>query len=119
MTTDDSSPLLLHRNQTNKATMAKSDKSNGDTMVPSTEGGRQATPGCGIQVVVRLRPMNTTEQRYGTLPVVTAKTAERSVSVIKGKGRKQIKLCYHFDNVFTAFSTQEEVFEETVKPVIG
>ena len=63
--------------------------------------------------------MNPTEQKHGTLPVVTAKTADRSVSVVKGKGGKQIKMRYTFDNVFTGFSTQEEVFEETVKPVIG
>lgn len=81
---------------------------------PSTALGSSA-----IQVVVRLRPMNAAEQKHGTLPVVTAKTADRSVSVIKGKGRKQMKHCYTFDNVFTGFSTQEEVFEETVKPVIG
>ena len=71
-----------------------------------------------IQVVVRLRPMSTQEKQHGTLPVITAKTHERTVSVIKGKGRKQQKSCYTFDNVFTAFSTQEEVFEATVKPVI-
>jgi hypothetical protein len=63
--------------------------------------------------------MNEAELRHGTLPVVTAKTADRSVSVVKGKGGKQIKMKYGFDHVFTGFSTQEEVFEETVKPVIG
>jgi Cdc6-like AAA superfamily ATPase len=62
--------------------------------------------------------MNDYEKRHGTLPVITAKTQEGTVSVIKGKGRKQLKTSYAFDNVFTAFSTQEEVFEATVKPVI-
>lgn len=71
-----------------------------------------------IQVVVRLRPMNEYETKHGTLPVITAKTQDATVSVIKGKGRKQMKSSYRFDNVFTAFSTQEEVFEATVKPVI-
>jgi hypothetical protein len=74
--------------------------------------------GSAIQVVVRLRPINDAEKKHGTLPVITGKTQERSVTVIKGKGRKQLKSCYTFDNVFTAFSTQEEVFEATVKPVI-
>ena len=63
--------------------------------------------------------MNPTELRHGTLPVVTAKTSDKSVNVVKGKGGKQLKLGYKFDEVFTGFSTQEEVFEETVKPVIG
>jgi len=62
--------------------------------------------------------MNDNEKRQGTLPVITACTQNASVSVIKGKGRKQMKSTYNFDNVFTAFSTQEEVFEATVKPVI-
>lgn len=62
--------------------------------------------------------MNDKEKAVGVLPVVTAKTQEKTVTVIKGKGRKQIKSSYSFDNVFTAFSTQEEVFEATVKPVI-
>ena len=78
-----------------------------------------ATGSSAIQVVVRLRPMNEAELKHGTLPVVTAKTAERSVCVVKGKGGKQVKYAYTFDNVFTGFSTQEEVFEETVKPVIA
>lgn len=62
--------------------------------------------------------MNEYETKHGTLPVITAKTQDATVSVIKGKGRKQMKSSYSFDNVFTAFSTQEEVFEATVKPVI-
>ncbi|KAK1736021.1 kinesin family protein [Skeletonema marinoi] len=78
-----------------------------------------ANDGSAIQVVVRLRPMNEREQRHGTVPVISAKTKEKVVTVVKGKGRKQLKSSYSFDNVFTAFSSQEEVFEETVKPVIA
>lgn len=62
--------------------------------------------------------MNDNEKKHGTLPVVTAKTHEKSVTVIKGKGARQMRSSYTFDNVFTAFSSQEEVFEATVKPVI-
>ena len=83
-----------------------------------TQAEPPAQHGSAIQVVVRLRPMNDKEKAVGVLPVVTAKTQEKTVTVIKGKGRKQIKSSYSFDNVFTAFSTQEEVFEATVKPVI-
>ena len=85
---------------------------------PPEPNGSSSEGGSAIQVVVRLRPINDAEKKHGTLPVVTGKTQERSVTVIKGKGRKQLKSCYTFDNVFTAFSTQEEVFEATVKPVI-
>lgn len=72
-----------------------------------------------VQVVVRLRPMNEKEKKHGTLPVVTASTQDKTVTVIKGHGSRQIRSCFSFDNVFTAFSSQEEVFEETLKPVIG
>ena len=42
----------------------------------------------------------------------------QTVTVIKGHGSRQVKSSFAFDNVFTAFSTQEEVFEGTLKPVI-
>ncbi len=71
-----------------------------------------------VQVVVRLRPMNEKEKKHGTLPVIKAKTQEKSVTVIKGQGSKKARSNYNFDNVFTAFSSQEEVFDATLKPVI-
>ena len=72
-----------------------------------------------IQVVARLRPMNEKEKKHGTVPVVTASTSDRTVTVIRGQGNRTVKNAYSFDNVFTSFSTQEEVFEQTLKPVIG
>jgi len=62
--------------------------------------------------------MNGKEKKHGTLPVVTASTQDKTVTVIKGHGSRQIKSSFCFDNVFTAFSSQEEVFEGTLKPVI-
>ena len=61
---------------------------------------------------------NATEKKHGTLPVVTASTGDKTVTVIKGKGARQVRQQFSFDNVFTSFSTQEEVFDETLKPVI-
>ena len=71
-----------------------------------------------VQVVVRLRPMNEKEKKHGTLPVIKAQTQEKSVTVIKGQGPRQARSNYNFDNVFTAFSSQQEVFDATLKPVI-
>ncbi|GMH87098.1 hypothetical protein TrVE_jg10935 [Triparma verrucosa] len=71
-----------------------------------------------VQVVVRLRPMNDRENTLDTLPVVTASTAERSITVIKGSGSRQQRSSYEFDNVFGMYSTQEEVFNSTLRPVI-
>lgn len=72
-----------------------------------------------VQVVVRLRPMNHKEESEGTLPIITASTAKKSVTVIKGVGAKQARTSFSFDNVFTSFSTQQEVFSETLRPVIS
>ena len=72
----------------------------------------------GVQVVVRLRPLNEREQKKSTLPVIAASTNDKTVTVIKGSGRGANRSAFAFDNVFTAFSTQEEVFETTLKPVI-
>lgn len=72
-----------------------------------------------VQVVVRLRPMNDKEQSEGTLPVVSSSTASKSVTVIKGKGSKQARSTFTFDNVFGSFSTQQEVFGATLRPVIS
>jgi kinesin family protein 11 len=72
----------------------------------------------GVQVVVRLRPLNEREKQHGTLPVISASTNDKTVTVIKGTGNRQARNTYAFDNVFTSFSTQEEVFDTTIKPVI-
>jgi len=49
---------------------------------------------------------------------VSASTSDKTVTVIKGTGSRQIKSSYKFDNVFTSFSTQEDVFEATLRPII-
>ena len=83
-----------------------------------TSREKKSMSSSSVQVVVRLRPMNNTEKKEGTLPVINAKTQEKSVTVIKGQGMKKARSSFMFDNVFTAFSSQEEVFEATLKPVI-
>ena len=71
-----------------------------------------------VQVVVRVRPLNEREKKHGTLPVVSASTADRTVTIIKGNGKKQVKSAFRFDNIFASFSTQEDVFGETLRPII-
>ena len=93
---------------------------------PLKDGGGGQDSGCAtkgdssvgsIQVVVRLRPMNDTEKRHGTLPVVTTSTKDRTVTVIKDKNSRKPRLTYAFDNVFTAFSTMDELFGQTLLPM--
>lgn len=47
-----------------------------------------------------------------------ASTNDKTVTVLKGTGPRQQKTTFKFDNVFTAFSTQQEVFDATLRPVI-
>jgi len=74
-----------------------------------------------VKVVVRVRPWSEREKQASIVPVVSALSQEREISVIKevyGKGTKK-KHVYHFDEVFTNFTTQEEVFDTTLEPMIG
>ena len=74
--------------------------------------------GNGIQVVARLRPVNSKEKREGTPPVVSSNTAAQTVSVVKTTGKTQNKTSFKADSVFGSFSTQEEVFDETMPPIL-
>jgi hypothetical protein len=69
-----------------------------------------------VQVVVRLRPLNGREQKSNTTPIVTASTERSEVTVIKGTGKAQMRNTFKFANVFGSFTTQEEIFEQTLEP---
>jgi hypothetical protein len=62
--------------------------------------------------------MNEFETKHGTLPVITASCQDRTITVIKGQGPRQVRSSFTFDNVFSAFSSQKEIFDATLKPVI-
>jgi hypothetical protein len=72
-----------------------------------------------VKVAVRLRPMNKKEEMQGTLPVVNASSVDNTITAIKGNGRGQQRSSFNFDNVFSSYTTQEQVFESTLKPVIN
>lgn len=72
-----------------------------------------------VQVVVRMRPLNERELKGNTLPVVTASTEKKEIVVIKGSGNRQQRTTYNFDNVLGTQSSQEDVFEQTIQPVIA
>ena len=96
-----------------------SSSSSGSSMkVTSTQSPRASSSSSSVQVIIRLRPLNEREKKYGTLPVVTASTLDKSVTAIKGKGKTKSKQTFQFDNVFTSFSTQEDIFEATLQPII-
>lgn len=69
--------------------------------------------GKAVQVVVRLRPLNDRESKGSTLPVVTASTDKSEVCICRGQGNRQLKQAFNFDRVFTSFTSQQEVFQQT------
>jgi hypothetical protein len=68
-------------------------------------------PEGNVKVVVRVRPWSQREKKASIVPVVSALSEKKEVSVIKeiyGRSTSK-KHVYQFDDVFTNFSTQEEV----------
>ena len=80
-----------------------------------------ADTGNGIQVVVRLRPVNAKEKREGTPPVVSSNTKDSTVTLVRSAGKgssSQTRTTFKADNVFGSFSTQEEVFDQTMPGIL-
>eukprot|EP00959_Pyramimonas_sp_CCMP1952_P025120 527172-Pyramimonas_sp.AAC.2 len=71
-----------------------------------------------IQVVVRVRPFSEKEKENKTLPVVTASSENKEVTIIKGTGPRQQRSTFKFDSVYTSFTTQQQIFDETLAPVV-
>jgi kinesin family protein 11 len=77
-----------------------------------------ANKSTSVKVCVRLRPFNKREKKKNTLPVVTADTANNQVTVVKGLHQKAVRSTFNFDNVFSEYATQEEVFNATLLPLV-
>ena len=60
--------------------------------------------------------MNEEEKKVGVTPVISASEEHKTVSVMKGED--MTRSIYSFNNVFTAFATQKEVFQETLVPMV-
>ena len=75
--------------------------------------------GTSVRVVVRVRPLNDKETKSNALPVVTASSQRNELTLVKGISSKATRHTFNFDNVFTSFSSQQEIFEQTLKPIVG
>lgn len=69
-----------------------------------------------VRVVVRLRPMNEEEMKTGVTPVISASEEHKTISVMKGDDMS--RTIFSFNNVFSEFATQKEVFDGTLSPMI-
>lgn len=74
-----------------------------------------------VRVVCRLRPMNEREKKAGTIPAVTASTERKEVAVVRtlAGGTRQVRSTFHVDDVLSSFSTQDEVFQATLEPLVS
>ena len=84
----------------------------------ASESARESAKATNVQVAVRLRPANGEEKRSNQAMAVSADPSNRTVSVSVGPvGKKQTR-SFTFDRVFGMYSTQDEVFEGVVRPVV-
>ncbi|CAE7387665.1 KIN5A [Symbiodinium natans] len=78
-------------------------------------------PVTNVRVVCRIRPMNDREKKAGATPAATASTERKEVAVVRilAGGTRQVRSTFHFDDVLTSFSSQEDVFRATLQPLVG
>ena len=74
--------------------------------------------GTNVQVAVRCRPLNSEEKKTNQPTVVACDTASKAINVSYGPQGKKTNKTYNFDRVFGMYSTQEEVFNSIVRPIV-
>jgi hypothetical protein len=83
--------------------------------------GRKSTGGDNVQVVIRCRPQNKRERKKNEDIIVTtnSKASEVIVQHNQRNNRDDGKRRFTFDHVFGEESTQQEVYNKIVKPVVA
>ena len=78
----------------------------------------EAAKSVNVQVAVRCRPVNAEERRTQQATSVICDGCKKEISVSSGPAGKKTSKTFTFDKVFGMYSTQEEVFETMVRPII-
>ena len=82
------------------------------TTQPST------TPGSNVQVVIRCRPQNKRERKKAEAIIVHTDEEKNEVTVQQRRD-KLAKKRFTFDHVFGETSTQQDVYDTVVQPVVA
>eukprot|EP00930_Biecheleria_cincta_P006046 TRINITY_DN107027_c0_g1_i1.p1 TRINITY_DN107027_c0_g1~~TRINITY_DN107027_c0_g1_i1.p1 ORF type:complete len:768 (+),score=190.77 TRINITY_DN107027_c0_g1_i1:77-2380(+) len=98
--------------------LAKTPRSSPPLRSRSVTAGSVFDDTASVRVVCRVRPMSDREKAAGTVPVCTASTERREVVLARSLGGRQVRTAFNFDGVLGSFSTQEDVFDASVKPLI-
>jgi kinesin family protein 11 len=80
--------------------------------------GAGGSKGTNVQVAVRCRPINGEEKRTNQPTIISCDSANKAVNVSYGPPGKKTNKTYSFDRVFGMYSTQEEVFDGIVRPIV-
>ena len=67
---------------------------------------------------MRCRPVNIEEKKTNQPTVVACESETKSIKVTYGPAGKKTSKSFNFDKVFGQYSTQEEVFETVVRPIV-
>lgn len=70
------------------------------------------------QVAVRCRPINSDEEKRGFVPIVSTDTERRQIKINYGQGMKKMSRTFTLDRVFGRFAAQEDVYKQTVAPMV-
>eukprot|EP00762_Andalucia_godoyi_P003834 ANDGO_08538.mRNA.1 Kinesin-like protein KIN-5C len=85
---------------------------------PTTPRTARATEKIPVKVVVRCRPMNIKEAQSGSTQVVFAEADTHEVKIQQNIASKYVSKVYTFDEVFSSNSTQAEVYDRAVQPIV-
>ena len=70
-----------------------------------------------VSVVVRVRPWNEREKAAGTVPIVHTDNQTKTVTIVRRSDKKQTRFS-GFKAVLTQFTSQAEVFDTAVRPLV-
>lgn len=78
----------------------------------------EGAAGQNVQVAVRCRPVNAEERKSCQATAIQCDSSAKQVTVSCGPAGKKTTKSFAFDKVFGMYSTQEEIFEQMVRPIV-